>query len=77
MKKSLNIFIIIVVVVIFVLCSIIAGCDDEEHVHSYVNFLTYKDSTCTEDGEMRMYCECEDYISQPILATGHNYGSWS
>ncbi len=76
MKKSLKIFMITVGIIVLLLCLIIAGCD-EKHTHSYVIFSTYKEASCTEEGETRVYCECGEYISETISAPGHDYGEWT
>ena len=44
--------------------------------HNFVPSVTVP-ATCTEDGVMTYTCtECGDVYTEPILATGHNQGSW-
>lgn len=56
--------------------TIITVACDSDHVHSYTDFRVQKEATCAEDGEIRVYCECEDYVSHTLQALGHTYGEW-
>lgn len=51
--------------------------EPEEHVHSYGEWVTTKEATCTEDGEAERTCDCGDKEVKSISATGHNYGDWT
>ena len=44
---------------------------DVPHEHSYGEFVTTKEPTCTEQGEKTKACSCGDAVSEPIVATGH------
>ena len=44
---------------------------DVPHVHTYGEFVTTKEPTCTELGEKTKACSCGDVVSEPIEATGH------
>lgn len=48
------------------------------HKHSYTGTVTTP-ATCTTDGVKTFTCSCGDSYTEPIPATGHNYGSptWS
>ena len=45
--------------------------------HTYGQWVTSSDPTCTEDGELRQTCKyCDKHFSEVIPATGHSYGEW-
>ena len=45
--------------------------------HTYGQWITSSEPTCTEDGELRQSCKyCDMHFSQVIPATGHSYGDW-
>lgn len=46
---------------------------DAPHIHSYGEFVTTKEPTCTEAGEKEQKCSCGDTVAEVIEATGHNY----
>lgn len=51
------------------------------HIHNYnARYEVVKESTCTEDGLIRMYCECGEVYERVICADHHNVsfvsGSW-
>lgn len=53
------------------------GADTEDptpppHSHSYGEWTTVKDATCTEDGSMQRVCTCGDAETKTIGATGHS-----
>ena len=41
------------------------------HEHSYGEWLTTKEPTCTENGERKQTCSCNDFKTEIITATGH------
>lgn len=43
------------------------------HVHSFGEWATTKDATCTEDGVKERTCACGEKETQGISASGHNY----
>ena len=46
--------------------------DNPQHQHSYGEFVTIKEPTCTEDGLKAKSCSCGDVVSESIAATGHS-----
>jgi len=46
------------------------------HVHSYEEWETVKQATCTEDGTEQRYCKCGDMQSRNIPAGGHSSYKW-
>ncbi len=50
---------------------------EENHTdHTYGDWYTQKEATCTEDGVLRRDCACGHYETKPIPATGHRFGEW-
>ncbi|MBP3494995.1 MAG: leucine-rich repeat protein [Clostridia bacterium] len=50
--------------------------DDGGHTHSYGEWVTTKEATCTEAGEKKQTCSCGDIKTETIAAKGHSYGAW-
>ena len=49
---------------------------EEPHTCVFGEWEVHTPATCTEDGEERRYCECGEYESRTIEATGHTFGEW-
>ena len=49
---------------------------DVVHIHDYT-WTTTKEPTCTEDGLKTGVCSCTDTVTEPIPATGHQFGEWT
>lgn len=47
--------------------------DNETHIHSFDEWNTVKQATCTEDGERERYCVCGEKQTAKIAACGHNF----
>ena len=41
--------------------------------HSYGDWTTTKEATCTEDGSKQKTCSCGDVVTEAIAALGHDY----
>lgn len=58
-------------------CLGIAGCsedDDQAHIHSYGEWETVNEPTCSEEGLRQHKCDCGNIESEAIQATGnHDY----
>lgn len=61
-------------------CSLaLSGCNNnnqtqasnEDHIHSYGEWRTIQDATCTENGEQERSCSCGERKTQKIDALGH------
>ena len=51
----------------------LASCDGEnEHIHSFGEWVTIKKATCGQDGEIARYCECGERQSEILYATGEH-----
>ncbi len=76
MKKSLVLF----ATLISVLCAAIgiAACDETEHtVHSFGEWVTVTEPTCTSEGERTRTCSgCDLAETEKIPALGHTFGEW-
>ncbi len=46
------------------------------HTHSFGQWYTEKAATCTKDGILRRDCDCGDYETKTVAATGHSFGDW-
>ena len=46
------------------------------HTHSYGEWYTVTEATCTTDGEKRRDCACGRSETESIPATGHTFGEW-
>ena len=44
---------------------------EQLHTHEYTKETVTKKATCTEKGEKKIVCECGDFITEAIAATGH------
>ena len=51
-----------------------AGTDPAPHEHSFGNWTTVKEATCTQKGEQRRVCACGEYQSQSISMIDHVLG---
>ncbi len=51
--------------------------DTPEHVHSFGEWKTIKDSTCVELGERKRTCDCGEEESETIPLKSHSFGTWS
>ena len=50
----------------------------DEEKHTYGDWKTVKEASCTEAGERQMVCSgCNDTVSESIASTGHSYGGWN
>ena len=75
MKKSLWIVLLLVIACMFTL----SACDEsndpqtpaDDHVHTFSEWTTVKDSTCTVKGEQERSCSCGEKETQSIDALGH------
>ena len=48
-----------------------------EHVHSFGDWSTVKEATCTEAGTKERKCSgCDEVETESIDALGHSYGNW-
>ncbi len=51
------------------------GCDNGEHTHTYSEWTTVTEATCTTDGQRTRSCSCGETETETISATGHAYAS--
>ena len=83
-RKALGILLAILMV-----CSVVAltscstiieslfGNNEPPHEHTWSEWTTTIETTCTKDGELQRKCtECEEIETEHVSATGHNYTSW-
>jgi len=47
-----------------------------DHTHSFSEWLTVSERTCTKDGLQTRNCECGLKQENTIKASGHTYGEW-
>ena len=47
-----------------------------EHTHSYGEWYTVTQATCTTSGLQQRDCACGEHETKTIAATGHSYGAW-
>jgi len=47
------------------------------HVHSYDDWVTVKNVTCTENGVEERCCECGDIQTRSVAAIGHTMSDWT
>ena len=68
MKKVLFIFLLFVSVAItLVSCG---GEQAPEHIHNFTEWITTKNATCTQNGEMVRYCSCGEKQTEVVVANG-------
>ena len=51
--------------------------DDPIHIHTYENWITTTNATCTTVGVETGTCECGETTTRSIPALGHSFGAWS
>ena len=70
--KRISIFITLITLFacLFSSCSLLGGGD---HLHSFAEWHTTKNPTCTEIGEIVRYCSCGEKQSEVIPELGHQY----
>jgi|GEM_PF-5993536 len=52
------------------------GAASSNHKHSYGEWTTTKEPTCTEKGQKERTCECGEKQTQDIATVDHTYGEW-
>lgn len=50
--------------------------ETEAHVHSFGEWTTVKEATCTEKGEQERVCNCGEKETQSIDMIAHTFGDW-
>lgn len=73
MKKASLLLLLSVFVISLSLCLVACG---DEHVHSFTEWTTVTNATCTQDGLQESICTCGERQTQTIAATGHHYRAW-
>lgn len=73
MKKKKLKFALLSVAVLGVGAAVYAGC---KHTHSFSEWETSVDPTCTQAGEQRRVCGCGEEEREQIPAKGHALGEW-
>ena len=46
--------------------------NDSTHTHSFGEWVTVNDVSCTADGLMERYCKCGEIEPKPIFTSGHD-----
>lgn len=70
MKKTIS---LLMVLVLMIGCLTLTACGDDCD-HSYGNWTTVKEATCTKDGSKERTCEeCGHTETKKISALGHDY----
>ena len=49
---------------------------NKNHEHSFDEWVTLRNPTCTKQGIQRRYCSCGEHESRSIEALGHTEGEW-
>ena len=75
MKKKVFAGFIIATLIIMSMVVFITSCGS--HIHKYGDWEITLQPTCTENGLEQKTCECGEFITRTILATGHNYSRWT
>ena len=54
------------------------AADDDPHEHSFGDWYTVTDATCTAAGEERRDCDCDncDYFETRTIPAAHTFGEW-
>lgn len=50
--------------------------DTEAHIHSFGEWTTVKESTCTKKGEQERVCACGEKETQSVDIIAHTFGDW-
>lgn len=69
MKKVITFIFVTIIMLSLGACN---NSPDKNHTHSFEQWETSKNPTCTEDGIKIRYCSCGEMQSQNIPALGHN-----
>ena len=77
MKKSLFLFIVMIMAIVICLasCDIIGRVPDSEntdHTHAFGEWVTTKEATCSDEGEMERSCDCGEKENKTLLPTGEH-----
>lgn len=51
--------------------------ETETHVHSFGEWSTTKEATCTEKGEQERVCSCGEKETQSVNIIAHAFGEWT
>ena len=68
--------VVLVVVAVAIIFGYLNGNLFNSHIHSFGEWSTTKNATCTEDGTMTRYCDCGEKQNETIPANGHKFGNW-
>ena len=74
MKK--RIFLIGTMSCLLIFCAFLMVACGGGHVHSFTEWTTVTNATCTQDGSQESICTCGEKQTRTIAATGHTYGEW-
>lgn len=76
----------VIVLVLALVCTFASCSDDKDetqnnnetpaHTHSYGEWETTKEPTCTAEGSKERYCSCGEKQSASISIAEHSYGDW-
>lgn len=83
-KKLLCIvFLVVALTFVFTSCKKSNGNDNNSmengssHTHSFSEWQTTKEATCTENGYQQRICICGENQERTITAAGHSFGQWT
>lgn len=83
-KKLLCIvFLVVALTFVFTSCKKNNGNDNNSmengssHTHSFSEWQTAKEATCTENGYQQRICICGENQERTITAAGHSFGQWT
>ena len=51
----------------------LSGGEQQSHQHSFGDWKTTKEASCTQNGEKVRFCNCGEKETTPITSTGHTY----
>ena len=74
--KKLFFTLALIVMLVFAVTACNGNGGDTDHVHSYGEWTTIKEATCTEDGSRERVCSCAEKETETIPAKGHSFGDW-
>ena len=72
--KRARLLIFAFALVLVISAGILSGCA-KQHTHSFNEWHTVKEATCTEEGLEEQECACGEKNSRPVAAKGHKYGN--
>ena len=70
--------IVVIAIIVVALIMVLGGNSNQtpNHTHTYDEWKTVKDATCSQEGTKERYCSCGEKQTSSIAKSEHTYGEW-